>query len=69
MKTILLFTAVLVISGCSTPFHEYESYNKTPTVIERSVNPLPAPPKVESMTEKTDEEKGIQTFKIDLIRE
>jgi uncharacterized protein YceK len=72
MKNIALFITVLAISGCSTPFTEYSSYNQSGAVIvERSVNPIVEinPQKVENKSLiQTDEEKGVTTMPIDLNR-
>ncbi len=66
MKTILLLVGTLSIAGCSTPFDEYHRPNGA-MIVERSANPTPQPI-VEPVVTKTDEEKEVKTFPIDLDR-
>ena len=66
MKIILLFVAAVSIAGCSTPFDEYHRPSGA-VIVERSVNPVPKQV-IEPVIRKTDVEKEVQTFPIDLDR-
>jgi hypothetical protein len=66
MKTILLFAAVLTITGCSTPFDEYNRPNG-PSVVDMSIKPSPTQV-VAPVVVKKDEEEEVKTFPIDLDR-